>query len=119
MRRSLATAGAVIAGYLVVSCVLHYLVFPEPDPDPQDIPRSGTVLENAGIKSRFVYRRSSIETAGRLFEWDNYVEPGGGPIDIPHVHPRMRETFEVVDGEIRFVIDGQERIVTAGSNPDR
>jgi len=70
---------------------------------------------NEGIRSKFVYRRTSIETAGQLFEWDNFVEPGGGPSEIPHVHPHMREVFQIVGGEIRFVIDGHERIAGEGS----
>ena len=106
---------ATVAGYILASCVLHHLVFPEAAPDPADLPRSGTVLVNEGIKSKFVYRRTSIETRGQLFEWDNFVEPGGGPIDIPHVHPRMRETFEVIDGEMRFMVDGHEHILAAGA----
>jgi mannose-6-phosphate isomerase-like protein (cupin superfamily) len=61
-----------------------------------------------------MWRRTSIETGGRLFEWDNFVEPGGGPIDLPHVHPHMRESFEVIDGEMRFVVDGHEHLVSAG-----
>jgi len=115
MWRWIAIGAASLAGYLLASCVLHYLVFPESAPDPADLPRSGTVLVNEGIRSKFVYRRTSIETRGQLFEWDNFVEPGGGPIDLPHVHPRMRETFEVVDGEMRFVVDGHEHILAAGS----
>ena len=58
----------------------------------------------------FVYRETFIETAGRKFEWHNFVEPGGGPIDTPHVHLHNRETFRVIDGEIRFVIDGEEHV---------
>jgi quercetin dioxygenase-like cupin family protein len=115
MRKWIAIGTATLVGYLLASCLLHYLVFPEPAPDPADVPRSGKLLVNEGIRSKFVYRRTSIETGGQLFEWDNFVEPGGGPIDIPHVHPRMRETFEVIDGEMRFVVDGHDHVLAAGS----
>jgi mannose-6-phosphate isomerase-like protein (cupin superfamily) len=60
---------------------------------------------NERIKSKFVYRQTSIETGGKLFEWDNFVEPGGGPITIPHVHTHMYESFRVVDGEMRLKCD--------------
>jgi mannose-6-phosphate isomerase-like protein (cupin superfamily) len=106
---------SLVVGYVIVSCVLNYLIFPELAADASDLPRSGTTLVNEAIRSKFVYRRTSIETAGQLFEWDNFVDPGGGPVEIPHVHPHMREVFQIVDGEIRFVIDGQVRVAGAGS----
>lgn len=113
--KKLAIAFVAALAYVCASSLLHYVVFPEPGPDPSDLPRSGTTIVNEGISSRFVFRQTSIETGGRLFEWDNFVEPGGGPIDLPHVHPHMREVFQVVDGEVRFAIDGAERMVAAGS----
>jgi len=114
VRKGIAIALSLTGGYLVLSCVLDYLVFPEPFASPSDLPRNGTTLVNDGIHSKFVYRKTSIETAGRLFEWDNYVYPGGGPREIPHVHPRLREVFQIVDGELEFAIDGQKRVARAG-----
>jgi mannose-6-phosphate isomerase-like protein (cupin superfamily) len=114
MRKRIALSLSLIAGYLVTSCIFNYLIFPEPFADSSDLPRSGTTLVNEGIHSKFVYRQTSIETAGRLFEWDNFVDPSGGPSEIPHVHPHMREVFQIVDGELRFVLDGQERVAKAG-----
>ena len=105
---------SLIVAYVVVSSVLHYMVFPEPTPDPSDLPRRGTTVINPAISSKFVFRETFIETGGRGFEWDNFVEPGGGPINIPHVHLHNREIFHVIDGEMRFVIDGEERVVRAG-----
>jgi len=115
VKRSLAIAPSVAVAYLGISSLLHYVLFPEPGPDPSDLPRSGTTVVNEGISSKFVFRRTSIETGGLFFEWDNFVEPGGGPIDFPHLHPHMREIFRVVDGEIRFLVDGEEHVVGAGS----
>ena len=89
---------------------------PTTDIEPRLTYKIGTTLVNEAIRSKFVYLRTSIETAGQLFEWDNFVEAGGGPSEIPHVHPHMREVFQIVDGEIRFVIDGQERVAGAGSS---
>jgi mannose-6-phosphate isomerase-like protein (cupin superfamily) len=113
--KRVAIAISLLLAYVFISSVLHFVVFPEPKPDASDLPRSGTVVENPAIRSKFVYRETFIETAGRTFEWDNFVEPLGGPIDIPHVHPHNREVFQVVDGEIRFVIDGEEHVAGAGA----
>jgi mannose-6-phosphate isomerase-like protein (cupin superfamily) len=113
MKRILA-AIALVAGYVLISSVCHYVLFPEPGPDPSDLPRRGTTIVNAGIRSTFVYQQTSIETAGRLFEWESLVEPGGGPIAFPHRHPHLREIFKVVDGEVRFVVNGVARVVRSG-----
>ncbi len=115
MKKAVVIAIALVATYVAVGSVLHYLVFPEPFAAPSDLPRSGTTLANEGIRSRFVYRQTSIETAGRLFEWDNFVEAGGGPREIPHVHPHMREVFQILDGEVGFVINGREHVAGPGS----
>ena len=113
MRRLLA-AIALVAGYVLISSLCHYVLFPEPGPDPSDLPRRGLTIVNESIRSTFVYRQTSIETAGRLFEWDSLVEPGGGPIAFPHRHPHMREIFRAIDGDIRFVVDGEQRVVKPG-----
>jgi len=114
MRKTISAAIVFVVAYVVISSLFHYVLFPEPGPVPSDLPRSGTTIVNEGIRSTFVYRQTSIETAGRLFEWDSLVEPGGGPIALPHRHPHLLEIFRVVDGDIRFVIDGEERVVKAG-----
>lgn len=105
----------VVAAYVGVSSLLHYVVFPEPYPNQSDLPRRGMTVINENIHSKFVFRQTPIETGGRVFEIDSFIEPGGGPIAFPHVHPRMRETFIVMEGNVRFVVDGEERIVRAGS----
>lgn len=35
-------------------------------------------------------------------------------INGPHWHPKLRETFEVKEGRMRFLVDGQETILEAG-----
>jgi mannose-6-phosphate isomerase-like protein (cupin superfamily) len=113
--RRLVLALGLLVVYLASTSLAHYVIFPEGPADMSDLPRQGVTVVNKGIRSRFVYRRTSVETGGRVFEWDNYVDPGGGPMDIPHVHPDTREIFEVVDGEIEFVVDGRVQVVRAGS----
>lgn len=114
MKKKLRATLMLIVGYLAVSSLCHYVLFPEPGPDFSDLPRRGTTVGNGEINSKFVYRETSIESAGQRFEWDNFVEPGGGPIDIPHVHPHMREIFHVIDGEMQFRVNGEDRLVKAG-----
>ena len=115
IRRRLALVFGLLVIYVASTSLAHYVLFPEGPADPSDLPRQGVTVVNKGIRSRFVYRRTSVETGGRVFEWDNYVDPGGGPMEIPHVHPNTREIFEVVDGEIEFVVDGRVQVVRAGS----
>jgi mannose-6-phosphate isomerase-like protein (cupin superfamily) len=114
MRKTISAAIVLVVAYVVISSLFHYVLFPEPGPGPSDLPRSGTTIVNEGIRSTFVYRQTSIETAGRLFEWDSRVEPGGGPIAFPHRHPHLREIFRPIDGDIRFLIDGEQRVVKPG-----
>lgn len=112
--KKIVIAISLVAGYVLISSFVAYVLYPEAGPDPSDLPRQGTVVLNPAIKSRFVFRKTAIETEGKIVEWDNFVEPGGGPIDMPHVHLYMRESFEVVDGEVTFVIDGRKQVVKAG-----
>lgn len=115
MKRILAIVLLLVTGYVGVSSLLHFVLFPELGPESSDLPRSGTTVVNESIRSKFVYRRTSVETGGKIFEWDNFIEPGGGPIKLPHVHPHLVEVFQVLRGEVRFVIDGAEHVVKAGS----
>lgn len=40
---------------------------------------------------------------------DCWIEPGGG---LPeHLHPRQTERWSVVDGEVRFSLDGAKRVI--------
>jgi uncharacterized cupin superfamily protein len=115
-KKALGISLVAILSYIGISSLLHYVLFPVPGPDASDLPRRGVEVINKTISSRFVYRQTFVETEGRFFELDNYVQPGGGPIAVPHVHPHMRERFKVVDGEITFLVDGSEQVVRAGSD---
>lgn len=37
-----------------------------------------------------------------------------GPLNGPHWHPQLTESFTVVEGSMRFIVDGKERLVKAG-----
>ena len=106
--------GTTLVAYIATSSFLNYVVFPEAGPLASDAPRAGQRIDNESIHSTFVYRKTSSETDGQIFEWDNYIEKGGGPIDFPHVHELSEERFRVVEGALRMVVDGKESIVGAG-----
>jgi mannose-6-phosphate isomerase-like protein (cupin superfamily) len=42
--------------------------------------------------------------------------PGNGRLPPEHLHPRQSERFEVLEGEIRAIVDGDERGYGAGES---
>lgn len=40
--------------------------------------------------------------------------PGSGDLPPEHFHPRQDERFEVLEGTVRAIVDGTERLVEAG-----
>ncbi len=82
--RSLRIVAGFLIAYIGVSSFLHFTVFPEATPLPEDRPRSGTEVHLPG-GSTFVYRITAVESDGQLFEADWRGEPGAG---VPrHTHP--------------------------------
>jgi quercetin dioxygenase-like cupin family protein len=61
----------------------------------------GQVLTNPVTGERFVFHATSDDTAGRLLEFDLVVEPHGR-VPGGHVHPGQQESFEVLDGIVKF-----------------
>jgi quercetin dioxygenase-like cupin family protein len=74
------------------------------------------VIEDPVLRLRYVFRRSSPE----VLQIELWIEPGGGV--TPHVHPRMRERFEVLEGRPEFLAGrrwqaagpGEEVVVDSG-----
>jgi quercetin dioxygenase-like cupin family protein len=62
---------------------------------------SGKVLNNPVTGERFVFHATSADTAGKLLEFDLVVEPNGR-VPGGHVHPGQQESFEVLDGIVKF-----------------
>jgi quercetin dioxygenase-like cupin family protein len=53
--------------------------------------------------------RQSFERRGESLIVDNWLEPGGG---LPaHYHPQQEERWSVVDGEVRFRLGDEERVI--------
>ena len=75
--------------------------------------RTGDVLHNpvTGELIRFV--KAAADTNGEYVVVDVIVEPDGC-VAAAHVHPYQTETFEVLEGEVTFKVDGKEVVAKAG-----
>ncbi|HWB01085.1 MAG TPA: cupin domain-containing protein [Pirellulales bacterium] len=74
-------------------------------------PQQGRTVGVVGDVYRFL--ATGDETAGRYAMWEAIVPPGGGP--PPHMHSREEESFYVLEGEITFMINGQQHVAGAGT----
>ena len=75
---------------------------------------AGQEIESpGGMKLRLV--RTGAETDGELLEMEaRYSGEGGMP--PMHLHPRQAERFEVIEGSMRTVIGGEERLYETGES---
>jgi mannose-6-phosphate isomerase-like protein (cupin superfamily) len=64
------------------------------------------VVEDPVLEQRYIFRRLSGADGGEVMQVDTWVDPGGG-VPIPHVHPDMEERFEVIEGEVTFLVGRQ------------
>jgi len=62
-----------------------------------------------------IYRitRSGADTGGELLEME-WELPAKGWAPQPHVHPRLTEEYEVLEGSLDVLIGGEWRTLTAG-----
>jgi quercetin dioxygenase-like cupin family protein len=75
--------------------------------------RAGDELVNPITDERVVFRRTAMETDGRLLEMDDFwTRPGRRAPE--HVHPGMQERWEVIAGTACFRIDDRERSAGPG-----
>ena len=58
--------------------------------------------------------RTGAETDGELLEMEASYG-AGGQLPPEHLHPRQTERFEVLEGAVRTVIDGTERVHETGA----
>jgi mannose-6-phosphate isomerase-like protein (cupin superfamily) len=73
----------------------------------------GDELENPVTGERAVVRKGSDDTNGEYLLADLFVRPGGR-VALPHVHPALTETFEVLHGRLDVVVDGRHSIAEPG-----
>jgi quercetin dioxygenase-like cupin family protein len=111
MRRVLTSVVLALIAYFIGSSLLHFVVFPEAVPPPDDRPARGTEVHLPG-GSTFVYRITAAESDDRIFEADWIGEPGAG---IPrHTHPSQEVQFDVVEGSLRVILGHEERVLGPG-----
>jgi quercetin dioxygenase-like cupin family protein len=59
------------------------------------------------------YKLRGEQTGGTLTVFENLIAPGDGP--PLHVHAGEDESWYVIDGELRFILDGELHRAPAGS----
>ena len=111
MRRRIRITAVLLIAYLAIGSLLHFVVFPEPEPAAGDRPRRGAEVRLPG-GSTFVYRVTAVESAGEVFEASWVGQPGAGI--GRHTHPSQELRFRILEGTLRVVAGGDERLVGPG-----
>lgn len=62
---------------------------------------SGQVLDNPISRERFIFHKTSQDTAGELLAFDLVLDPDGR-VPGGHVHPVQQESFQVQSGIVKF-----------------
>jgi mannose-6-phosphate isomerase-like protein (cupin superfamily) len=75
----------------------------------------GTVIDDGSLRLEFLI--TGATSGGELHEMRATYMPDS-PLAVAHVHPAQDEHFEVLEGELLFVVDGNERRVSAGETID-
>ncbi len=70
--------------------------------------RQGQVFENPVTGERVVVLTDPLENPDRVLAANLIVAPGGR-VATPHIHPRVRERFHVLSGEVGFTV-GKENL---------
>lgn len=60
-----------------------------------------------------VIRIHGRDTGGVVSVVESHDLPGGGP--PPHIHSREDETFQVIEGEYEFTVDGKSFVAKKGT----
>jgi mannose-6-phosphate isomerase-like protein (cupin superfamily) len=76
--------------------------------------RSGDVIWNPLSGEKALLVESAEESDGSRIVVDFVVEAGGFVPGGEHVHDHFAEHFEVQEGSIAFLLDGEERTLVAG-----
>jgi quercetin dioxygenase-like cupin family protein len=76
------------------------------------VAHQGQEIEGFGGHSLLLVKTAD-ETGGELLEMEaSYSGEAGMPPE--HLHPNQAERFEVLEGTMRAIVDGEERIYEAG-----
>jgi quercetin dioxygenase-like cupin family protein len=80
------------------------------------VPEAGQEIEGFGGMSLLLVRTGE-ETDGELLEMEaSYSGEAGMPPE--HLHPKQAERFEVLEGRMRAIVDGEERLYEEGESFD-
>ena len=75
--------------------------------------KAGDVLEMEPLGLRAELVRTPEETGGEFVEFD-VIGRARGFLTQPHIHPEQTERIEMVEGDLRLIIDGKEHLVRPG-----
>ncbi len=113
-RRVAAVLFALVVLYFGLGALLHYVVFPEAEPPDWAYARSGFAFETTtGEKFRVIKGRA--ETGGEFAQAHFDLGPGGHA-SREHIHPHQEESFEVLAGTLTVIVNGEEKVVSAGES---
>ena len=65
------------------------------------------------VEDPLFHQRYAFHRNGDVLRVEMWTEPGGG-VTMPHVHPRLEERYEVLEGEITFTVGRRKRVARAG-----
>jgi quercetin dioxygenase-like cupin family protein len=77
--------------------------------------RRGEVFENPTTGERVVILTDPNEHPDRVLVAHLFVLPGGR-VAAEHFHPTLTERFQVIRGQVGFMIDGHERVLATGES---
>jgi mannose-6-phosphate isomerase-like protein (cupin superfamily) len=72
---------------------------------------AGNVYDGGSVKLEFL--QTGAESDGALHEMRATYGPDS-PLPPAHLHPEQDERFEILEGALTFLVDGEERVVAAG-----
>lgn len=95
--------------YVVVAALFNYVMFPLSPPDFSNYFRPGDVFSSAyqGDTHKIV----GIDNGRAILETEIYPHAEGPPA---HIHTDFDETFEIVEGTLSFIVDGNKRTLSKG-----
>jgi quercetin dioxygenase-like cupin family protein len=70
-------------------------------------------MTNELIDDPLFHQRYGFSRDGDVLRVEIWTEPDGGVL-AEHVHPKLEERYQLVEGEVSFRLDGKERHASAG-----
>jgi mannose-6-phosphate isomerase-like protein (cupin superfamily) len=69
--------------------------------------RAGDSIENPVTGERLVFKTTAADTDGEYTLFECFVKPNGF-VAAAHVHPYQQERFQIIEGSVTFMLNGQE-----------